>query len=244
MRQATQSAGFAGRVRQATFHIAALDEPIYQDMRICWHQLRDVQRYINIFLPRIEEDDRETAYENIGHRLGAVTQLVTKITVENKHTKDPMLKALIETQLIAFYVKFNLVKLNFGVVSFLTNLVRHHIPAFNKGVKKYGGKAFKGVKTVGGKTVEGAAFVGKKAITGGVIVHGHVARVGKSVYDKIAEWSAAVKKYGFGVLEKWSGLDEDDVEEFTYEAEANYEDIQRNGLVFEQEGQRLDSQHQ
>jgi len=243
MRQPTQATSFTGRVRQATLHIAALDDPIYQDMRLCWDQLRTVQWFINIYLPRIEEDDRETAYANINHKLDAVTQLVQKIAIENKLTKDPFLKVLIESQLLAFYAKYNLVKLNFSVVSFLTNLARHHIPAFKQGVRKYGGKAVTGVKTVGEKTVEGTQFVGGKALTGARVVHRHVSKAVKTIYAKIQEWSEAIRTKGANVLEKWAGLDQDDYDEFVDETDGHYYGIQREEEGFEFKAHHLDSQN-
>jgi len=237
MRQPTQSTGFSGRIRQGTLHIAALDEQIYKDMSTCWDQLRTIQWSINLYLPGIEEDDREIAYENIKQKLTTVTELVRHISLENKETKDILLKSLIEAQLIAFYAKYNLVKLNFGVVSFLTTLSRKHIPAFKRGVRKYGGKAVAGAKTVGGKTVEGAQFVGGKTITGFKAVR----RQGKTIYQKIQEWSEALKTKGFSVLQGWAGLEQADYDELVEETDEQYEGLQHEEQSFVYHAQQLHS---
>jgi len=229
MRQQTQTTGrFAQRVRGATFHIAALQAQIYQDMSLCWEQLRVIQLSVILFFPRIEEKGREAALEDIHKKMAALVDLAQKIAAENEHNEDPFLKRLIEGHLTAFRVRFEIAQLNIKVVAFLTDLVQKGFPAFKKTVNKHVGRTYRKAHKVGGQAVQ---VVGGKALAGARTAGDYLSSTGTNIYKEIMT-------KGWNLLVKWSGLEQADYDYLVAQTDDQYEVIEEDqGIYNVQAGQ-------
>jgi len=232
MRQQTQTTGwFAQRVRGANYHIAALESPeaqIYRDMQLGREQLRVIQWYINLYFPHIDEEALTPTLEIIKEKMAILVELAQKIAVENQDTKDLFLKKLVESHLVAFRVKFEIVKLNIKAVSFLTHVVRKGLPAFKKNVNKHVGRTYKKARKVGGQAAHGAKHVGGKALTGAKTAGDYFSRTGANIYKKLGGWYAEIKTRGWNQLVNWSGLDQEDFDDLVVQTDEQYENIEED----------------